>query len=72
MTMPLTSQLVTVLAFKLVVPEKVVAGPQQRLASPGKDGGNQRGLDGVPGRCHMSLSPPDRTRMAPAGMCEGS
>lgn len=35
-SVPLTSQLVTVLALKLVVPKKVVAGPQKQLASPGR------------------------------------
>lgn len=70
--MPLTSLLVIVLAFQLVVPKKVVAGSQPQLASPGRDGGNQRGLDGASGRCHVNLSPPDGTGMPPAGMCEES
>lgn len=48
--MPLTSQLVTVLVFKLVLSKKAVAGPKQQLPSPGRDTGNQKGLGGGSGR----------------------
>lgn len=52
--MPLTSQLVTVLVFKLVLSKKAVAGPKQQRPSPGRDRGSQMGLGGASGRCPSS------------------
>lgn len=48
--------MVTVWAWGSAVPEKVVAIPQQQLASPARNSGNQKGSDRVSGRCHVSLS----------------
>ena len=45
--MSLTSQLVTVLVFKLAVTEKAVADPERQLPSPGRNQGTQVGLGGV-------------------------
>lgn len=58
--MPLTSQLVTILAFKLVVSKKAVAGLKQQLLSPRKDQGSWKGPGGIlADAVQVSLSPPE-------------
>lgn len=51
----------TVLAFRLVVSKKAVAGPKKQLLTPARDRRSSSGLEGTPAvAVQVSLSSPEQ------------